>query len=101
MFCKGFFQLLFKNETNDIDEDLSKLNLKYLFNFNFMTSKLFNKSTQNISCQDTLIKLYNIIADAIKKKNPCLFGINILVRGEKHNSAMEKKKKTRNKRVPS
>ena len=68
MFCKGFFQLLFKNETNDIDEDLSKLNLKYLFNFNFMTSKLFNKSTQNISCQDTLIKLYNIIADAIEKK---------------------------------
>lgn len=51
-----------------------------------MTSKLFNKFNQNISCQDTLIKLYNIIADATeKKKNPCLFGINILVRGEKHN----------------
>ena len=50
-----------------------------------MTSKLFNKFNQNISCQDSLIKLYNIIADTTEKKNPCLFGINILVRGENHN----------------
>lgn len=86
MFYKGFFKLVFKNETNDI-EDLSKLNLKYFLNFNFMTSKLFNKFNPNISCQDSLIKLYNIMADTIekKKKNPCLFGINILVKGEKHN----------------
>ena len=65
-----------------------------------MTSKLFNKFNQNISCQDSLIKLYNIIADTTEKKNPCLFGINILVRGETTISAMEKKK-ARNKRVPS